>query len=502
MNLRNYASDRWIDGHGPQTQLRDATTGEPVATMHHRGPDPHALLAHARDVGGPALRRLTFGERAAILRGLAKHLTGRLDDLAALSTHTGATRRDTELDVDAGIAAVAFYADRAARELPNATILVDGEPDPLGRHVRTPKLGAAVQLNAYNLPVWSLLRRFAPAFLAGMPTVVTPDQRTAYLTERAVHHIIDSGLLPEGTLSLLCARPTGLLDALTAQDTLSFSGSAGAARLIRTHAAIANRSVPCTVETDTANAAILGPDVDIADPELGRYVNHVVTDLTRKAGQRSTAIRRAFVPDALADDVTEAIRARLATVAIGHPALPDTEMGPLIGLHQRDDVRVAITQLTRTVKIAFGDPHTVDVAGADPDRGAFISPVLLRAEDVRTPEPHEVVAFGPVCTVLPYDTLDDVVTAVALGGGSLTGTIVTNDVDTAHHLLTELAPWHGRLRILDRTHDPVEVAPQLMHGGPGRAGGGAELGGLHALTQYQQKTAIEGHRSFPWRPYS
>jgi oxepin-CoA hydrolase/3-oxo-5,6-dehydrosuberyl-CoA semialdehyde dehydrogenase len=359
-----------------------------------------------------------------------------------------------------------------------------------------------VQLNAYNLPVWSLLRRFAPAFLAGMPSVVKPDRRTAYLTERAVHHIVESGLLPEGTLSLLCAGPTGLLDVLTAQDTLSFTGSAAAARVIRAHAAIANRSVPCTVETDTANAAILGPDVTLTDPELGRYVDHLVTDLTRKAGQRSTAIRRAFVPDALADDVTEAIRARLATVAIGHPALPETEMGPLVGPGQRDEVRAAIGRLSVTAKVAFGDPHTVDVAGADAARGAFISPVLLRGDGAFVPEPHEVVAFGPVCTVLPYATLDEVVTAVALGGGGLTGSIVTNDPDTAHQLLTELAPWHGRLRVFDRSHDPVEVAPQLMHGGPGRAGGGAELGGLHALTQYQQKTAIQGHRSFPWRPYS
>lgn len=510
--LRSHTHDTWQDGGGPTKPLLDAATGEVVALLPTTGPDPAAMLAHARQVGGPALRALTFPQRAAVLKALAKHLSGHLDEFAELSTATGATRRDTATDVDGGIGTLAVYASKAARELPDTTVLPDGAAEPLGRggtfagrHVLTSRLGAAVQINAFNFPVWGMLEKFAPAFLAGMPSVIKPAGQTAYLTELVVRRIIESQLLPEGTLSLLCAGPAGLLESLTAQDTLGFTGSAATAFALRTHPVVAGRSVAFNAEADSLNCSILGPDAVAGDPEFTLFVDQLVTEMTVKAGQKCTAIRRAFVPAALAEAVTEALVARLGRIVIGHPGRDTTDMGPLVSLAQREEVRGAVARLSADAKLVFGDlgrdPGRIDVEGADPERGAFQSPILLRCEDLSAAAPHEVEAFGPVSTLLPYHGLDEVIAAAAQGGGSLAGSIVTADNGTARTLVTGLAPWHGRLLVLNRD-DAAEstghgvAMPQLVHGGPGRAGGGEELGGLRALHHYMRRTAVQGHPDF------
>ncbi len=503
--LQSFTEGSWRDGGGDARPLLDAATGETVARIPSAGPDPAAMLGYARDTGGPALRALTFGERAAILKSLAKHLSGHLDEFVELSTRTGATRRDTTADVDGGIGTMAVYASRAARELPDATMLLDGDIEPLGKggtfagqHIYTSKLGAAVQINAFNFPVWGMLEKFAPAFLAGMPSVVKPASQTAYLTERVVRRIVESGLLPAGALSLLCAGPGGLLDSLTAQDTLGFTGSAATALALRTHPVVAGRSVAFNAEADSLNCSILGPDVSTDDPEFGLYVEQLVTEMTVKAGQKCTAIRRAFVPAALGDAMADAVSARLAQVVVGHPGRADTDMGPVASLAQREEVRRAIGRLSPGARRVFGRSDKAEVSGADAERGAFLSPVLLRCDDIHAGAPHQVEAFGPVSTLLPYTDLDQVVSAAALGDGSLAGSIVTHDRSVVLRLVAQLAPWHGRLLVLDRDDEAESTGhgialPQLLHGGPGRAGGGEELGGLRALRHYMQRTAVQGH---------
>jgi oxepin-CoA hydrolase/3-oxo-5,6-dehydrosuberyl-CoA semialdehyde dehydrogenase len=380
-----------------------------------------------------------------------------LEEFTELSIRTGATRRDTAVDVDGGIGTLAAYAGMAERELPAATVLPDGDTEPLarggtfaGRHLLTPRLGAAVQINAYNFPVWGMLEKFAPAFLAGMPSVVKPAGQTAYLTELVVRRIVESGLLPQGTLSLVCAGPAGLLDALTVQDTLSFTGSAATALALRTHRSVAGRAVPFNAEADSLNCSILGPDVTAGDPEFALFVDQLVTEMTVKAGQKCTAIRRALVPAALADTVTQAVIERLARTVVGHPAHEGTDMGPLAGLPQREEVRAAVAQLSRETKIVFGAPDRVEVAGADAQRGGFLSPLLLRCDDPAASAPHEIEAFGPVTTLIPYQDLGGAAAASARGGGSLAGSIITADDGIARTLITALAPWHGRLLVLNR----------------------------------------------------
>jgi oxepin-CoA hydrolase/3-oxo-5,6-dehydrosuberyl-CoA semialdehyde dehydrogenase len=502
--LPSFSQNRWHEGSGELVTLPDAATGDPVAAIPRTGPDARAMLAYARSAGGPALRGLTFAERAAILRALARHLSGHLPEFSDLSTRTGATRRDTAVDVDGGIATLAVYASKG-RDLPDSRVLADGGTESLGkggtfagRHLRTPRLGAAVQVNAFNFPVWGMLEKFAPAFLAGMPSVVKPASQTAYLTELVVRRITESGLLPQGSLSLLCAGPQGLLENLTAQDTLSFTGSAATGQALRTHPAVTAHAVPFNAEADSLNCSVLGPDVQAGDPEFDLYVDQLVTEMTVKAGQKCTAIRRALVPRTLAGAVTDAVTARLAGVVVGHPAAPAVTMGPLASLAQREEVRTAVAKLAAAGRVAYGDPGHVRVLGADQERGAFLSPVLLYCDDQAAPAPHDVEAFGPVATVLPYRTIDEAVDLAARGRGSLTGSVVTRDAAVATALVHGLAPWHGRVLVLSRD-DAAEstghgtAMPQLLHGGPGRAGGGAELGGLRALDHYLHRTAVQGH---------
>ncbi|HRK46081.1 MAG TPA: phenylacetic acid degradation bifunctional protein PaaZ, partial [Nocardioides sp.] len=425
--LESYAAGRWFTAGDGGTPLLDAGTGEEVARVSATGLDLGAMVQHARTVGGPALRALTFHERAGLLKAMAKDLTEHKEAFYDLSYATGATRRDSAVDIDGGIGTVFSIASKGTRELPNDTVYIDGGLERLGRsgtfvgqHIYTSRPGVAVQINAFNFPVWGMLEKLAPAFLAGAPSIVKPAAQTAYLTEAVVRRIIESGLLPEGSLQLLCGSPQGLLDELTVQDQVGFTGSAHTAGLLRNHPQVLHGGVELTVEADSLNCSILGPDVTAADPEFELFVKGVVAEMTVKAGQKCTAIRRVIVPRGQLDAVADAVVARLERTTVGNPRSDEVRMGALVSLDQRDEVRKAIQSLRASAEIVYGDPDRVDVVDADAERGAFVSPVLLRAQDGAV-EPHDVEPFGPVSTLIGYDDLDAAVTLAARGKGSLVG---------------------------------------------------------------------------------
>ncbi|MDP9116865.1 MAG: phenylacetic acid degradation bifunctional protein PaaZ [Actinomycetota bacterium] len=502
--LRSYVSGRWVTPDAEGQPVFDAVTGSEVARVSSAGIDMGAALAHGREAGGRALRELSFHQRAALLKAAGSVLREHRDELYALSTHTGATLADARFDVDGGIGAVLSYASRAKRELPDAMVFVEGEAEALGRsgqflgqHILTSKLGVAVQINAFNFPVWGPLEKFAPAFLAGLPTLVKPATQTAYLTARLVELVLDSGVLPEGSLQLVCGGAGDLLDHLGEQDMVSFTGSAATAGRLRAHPNLVARSVAFNAEADSLNCSILGPDARAGTPEFDLFVAQLVTEMTVKAGQKCTAIRRAIVPEAAVGDVVAATGSRLAKVIVGDPADPTVQMGALVGLEQREDVRRAVKALRSSSTLVFGDPDAVAVVGADAQRGAFMSAVLLRCDDDGRSEPHEIEAFGPVSTVIGYRDTDHAIALAARGRGSLAGSVVTADAGFARDVALGVAPWHGRLLVLDRTDADESTGhgsplPMLVHGGPGRAGGGQELGGTRAVLHHMQRTAIQG----------
>jgi oxepin-CoA hydrolase/3-oxo-5,6-dehydrosuberyl-CoA semialdehyde dehydrogenase len=501
--LESYAAGSWVRGDGDGVPLLDAATGEEVARLADRGPDPAGLVAHGRDVGGPALRAMTFHERATALKAVAKHLLAHKDELYELSYRTGATAKDSFVDVDGGIGTVFSFASKAYKELPDDTVHVDGNVEQLGRagrflgvHVMTSRPGVAVQVNAFNFPVWGFLEKLAPAFLAGLPSIVKPAPQTAYLTQLAVRRMLESGLLPEGSLQVLCAPPDGLLEALGPQDHVAFTGSAATGQRLREHPAVVHGGVRLGVEADSLNCSVLGPDVSADDPELDLFVKAVVAEMTVKAGQKCTAIRRVLVPEGMTGTVVEAISSRLDRVTVGHPAHEGVRMGPLVSLEQREALHEAIDRLLTSARVVHGAVGRVDVVGADAQRGAFVGPVLLQA-DGDAAEPHDVEPFGPVSTVIGYRDLDHAVELAARGSGSLVGSLVTHDPHVARDFVLGTAPWHGRILVLDHEAAPESTGhgsplPMLVHGGPGRAGGGEELGGVRAVLHHLQRTAVQG----------
>ena len=500
--LRSYVSGQWTAPADGRPVL-DAVTGEEVARVSSDGIDLGAALGYGRRVGGPVLRELTFHERAALAKAVGQMLREHRSELYALSARTGATLADSKFDIDGGIGVLLGYASKAKRELPNETSYVEGQVEQLGRggqfvgqHILTPRHGVAVQINAFNFPVWGPLEKLAPALIAGVPTLVKPASQTAYLTARLVELIISSGLLPEGTLQLVCGSAGDLLDHLGEQDLLGFTGSASTAQRLRAHPNVAASSVRFNAEADSLNCSILGPDATPGTPEFDLYIGQLVTEMTVKAGQKCTAIRRAFVPVPLMDAVVEAARARLEKIVIGNPADESVRMGALASLEQREEVRRSLKSLQAAGELVFGDPEHVQVVGADPQRGAFISPVLVRCNDASRREPHEVEAFGPVSTVMGYRDTADVIELAARGRGSLAGSVVTGDADFARAAVLGLAPWHGRLLVLDQDDARESTGhgsplPMLVHGGPGRAGGGEEMGGIRGVLHHMQRTAVQ-----------
>jgi oxepin-CoA hydrolase/3-oxo-5,6-dehydrosuberyl-CoA semialdehyde dehydrogenase len=501
--LRSYVGGLWVAPAGDGRPVFDAVTGDEVARVSSAGIDMAAALDHGRGTGGPALRELTFHQRAALLKSLGLMLREHRDELYSLSARAGATLRDAKFDVDGGIGVLLSYASRARRELPNDTVYVEGTAEPLGKggqflgqHILSSLHGVAVQINAFNFPVWGPLEKFAPAFVAGMPSLVKPATQTAYITARLVELMAASGLLPEGSLQLICGSAGDLLDHLGEQDLVAFTGSAATARTLRAHPAVVARSVRFNAEADSLNCSILGPDAAPGTPEFDLYVKQLIAEMTVKAGQKCTAIRRALVPAALAGEVTDAVSAALAGVVVGNPADRSVGMGALASRDQRDEVRRSVGDLLPAGQLVFGDPGRVEVVGADAERGAFVSPLLLRCDDATRAEPHEVEAFGPVSTIIGYRDTADVVQLAARGRGSLAGSVVTADAGFACDVLTGLAPWHGRILVLDRD-DAAESTghgsplPALVHGGPGRAGGGEEMGGMRGVLHHMQRTAVQ-----------
>ncbi|MGH3518431.1 MAG: phenylacetic acid degradation bifunctional protein PaaZ [Haloechinothrix sp.] len=501
--LRSYVSGGWHTPTDEGAPLPDAVTGEEVARISSAGIDMAAALDYGRTLGGPALRELTFHQRAALLKALASHLREHRDELYALSARTGATLGDSKFDVDGGIGVLSAYSSKGRRELPNDTVYVEGAVEPLskggtfvGQHIATPLRGVAIQINAFNFPVWGPLEKFAPAFLAGVPTLIKPASQTAYLTAKLVELIVESGLLTEGSLQLVCGSAGDLLDHVTAQDLVSFTGSASTALRLRAHPAIVRNSVRFNAEADSLNLSILGPDAKPGTAEFDLYVKQLVTEMTVKAGQKCTAIRRAFVPAELIDDVAQAASERLAKVTIGNPANPEVRMGALASLEQREEVRRSLKALLDVGSIVFGDPEQADVVDADAERGAFLSPVLLRVDDPERIEPHQVEAFGPVSTLMPYTSTEHVIALAARGEGSLVGSVVTGDAAFARDVVLGVAPWHGRLLVLDADDAKESTGhgspmPALVHGGPGRAGGGEEMGGIRGVLHHMQRTAVQ-----------
>jgi oxepin-CoA hydrolase/3-oxo-5,6-dehydrosuberyl-CoA semialdehyde dehydrogenase len=501
--LESYAAGRWFTADDEGRPLLDASTGEEVFRFSAAGLDLGEMTTYGRTVGGPALRALTFHERAGILKALGKHLMEHVAEFHELSLRTGATKGDGMGDIEGGIGTLFASGSVGTRQLPNDTVLLDGDPIPLGKggtfvgqHVYTSRPGVMVQINAFNFPVWGMLEKLGPAFLAGLPTIVKPAAQTSYVTEAVVREIVASGLVPEGSLQLLMGSPAGLLDELTVQDHVGFTGSAHTAGLLRTHPNVLHGGVTLGVEADSLNCSILGPDVSADDPELDLFVKGVVTEMTYKAGQTCTSIRRALVPSSMVETVIEALSARLARVTVGHPAAEGVRMGALVSLDQREEVRKAIQSLRASAEIVYGDPDHVEVIDGDAERGAFLGPVLLRA-DASAVEPHDVEPFGPVSTVIGYDGLDQAIALAARGKGSLVGSLVTHDREVARTVTLGLAPWHGRVLVLDRDDAGESTGhgvplPTLVHGGPGRAGGGEEMGGLRGVVHLMQRTALQG----------
>jgi oxepin-CoA hydrolase/3-oxo-5,6-dehydrosuberyl-CoA semialdehyde dehydrogenase len=501
LKLLNYAADQWVAGDGGLAEVRSAVTGDVIAETGSKGLDFAAMLDHARGVGGPALRAMTFHERAWMLKDLANAVMARKEELYELSYATGATRTDSWIDIEGGAGTLFSFSSKGRRELPNGRVLIDGPMEQLsktgsfvGQHVFTPLQGAAVHINAFNFPVWGMLEKLGPTLLAGVPAIVKPASATGYLTEACVRIMIEAGVLPAGALQLIMGSTGDLMDHLTCQDVVSFTGSAATAMKLQSHPVIARESVRFVAERDSLNASILGPDAAPGTAEFDLFVKEVAREMTVKAGQKCTAIRRAMAPAEYLDAVQEALSARLARVRIGDPREEGVQMGALASRDQLADVRAKVAELAKSARIVAGDPEASPVAG----NGAFISPILLRADDPwESAAIHDVEAFGPVSTIMPYRDLGDAVALANRGMGSLALSLFTFDKTVARDFVLGAGAYHGRMVILDRTSAKESTGhgsplPVLVHGGPGRAGGGEEMGGVRGVKHYMQRTALQG----------
>ncbi|MBO1079230.1 phenylacetic acid degradation bifunctional protein PaaZ [Roseomonas haemaphysalidis] len=505
LTLQSFAEGHWVPAGADAVDIPSAVDGRVVATASSTGLDFAAMARFARMVGGPALRAMTFHQRAELLKRLAVHLTERKEALYELSFDTGATRRDSWIDIDGGIGTLFAYASRGRKELPSERFILDGAFEPLSRqgsfvgaHILSPLHGVAVHVNAFNFPCWGLLEKLAPALLAGMPVISKPATSTAYVAHAMVAMIVESGILPPGALQFVAGSTGDLLDHLTGQDVVSFTGSAATSGKLRDHPAVSRNAVRFIAERDSLNAAILGSDAAPESPEFDLFVKEVAREMTAKAGQKCTAIRRVIVPRAQVQAVRDALAARLARQRIGNPRDEAVTMGPLSSQGQRRDVRAQVAELARDAEIVFGDPARVEVSGANAERGAFLSPLLLHCADpIRAERVHHVEAFGPVATLLPYDDLDQAVMLAQRGEGSLVASAFSYDPAVTEQLVMGLAPFHGRLYLLDRDSAKEGTGhgsplPALVHGGPGRAGGGEEMGGMRGVHHYLQRTALQG----------
>jgi oxepin-CoA hydrolase/3-oxo-5,6-dehydrosuberyl-CoA semialdehyde dehydrogenase len=504
MKLGNYVMGNWVEGDGDGAQLYNAVTGDVVATATAKGLDLPEVLKYGRDKGSRALRKMTFQERGNMLKKLALYLTKRKEQFYDVSYRTGATRADSWVDIEGGFGNL--FANASLRKnFANQTYHVDGDAidlsrggDFMGHHIMVPKRGVAIHINAYNFPVWGMFEKCAVNWMAGVAAVVKPATATSFLTEAVVREVITSGILPEGALQLLCGSARTILDGVDSQDVVTFTGSATTGRMLKAHSRIIEEAVPFNMEADSLNASVLAPDAVPGSPEFDLFIKEVRKEMTTKCGQKCTAIRRIIVPEKLVEDVQIYLGKALAKVAIGNPTSKGVRMGALASKDQVEEVTAQVKKLTETAEMVYGSMDKIDLIDADFDKGAFLSPmVLLEKDPFKNTAVHELEAFGPVSTIMPYDTIEDAVALTHLGKGSLVCSIATFDDDTARDFTLEAATHHGRILVINREMAKYSTGhgsplPYLVHGGPGRAGGGEEMGGMRGIKHYMQRCAIQG----------
>ena len=503
--LESYVYGEWTRGAKDGVPLLNAATGAPVALIDSSGIDFAAALDWGRDKGGRALRAMSFHDRAGMLKALGMALMGMKEEFYAESLATGATRADAWVDIEGGIGTLLTFASKGRRELPNTRVLLDGDVEILSKdasfsaqHILTPLHGIAIHINAFNFPCWGMLEKIGPNLLAGVPCLIKPASQTAYLTELMVRRMIGTGILPDGALQLISGSAGDMLDHVGVQDAVTITGSAWTGHKLRTHPAIVKNSVRFTMEADSLNASILGPDAAPGTEEFDLFVREVAREMTVKAGQKCTAIRRVIAPRGMTDALVAALSDRFAKTALGDPSVDGTRMGPLASLDQRDEVRGRIKELQAVAEIVAGNPDDVRITSGDAEKGAFLNPVLLYCDNPLAADAvHDVEAFGPVSTIMPYDTLDEAVELARRGKGSLVASVFTNDKSVAEEAVIGLAPFHGRVLIGNRASAKTSTGhgsplAGLVHGGPGRAGGGEEMGGMRGVKHYMQRTAVQG----------
>lgn len=502
--LGNFICGQWTNGDGDGQVLKNAVTGAPVAVASSAGLDFAAMTNYARKVGNPALRKMTFPERGRMLRALALHLQKHLPAFYALSYHTGATKADSWVDIEGGIGNLFAYAS-LRRKFPDASFFVDGETHNLskqnsfmGTHLLVPKEGVAIHINAFNFPVWGMLEKVAVNWMAGMPAIVKPATVTSFLTEAVVKEIIASGILPDGALQLICGSAGDLLNHVESQDVVSFTGSASTGLMLKAHPKILSASVPFNMEADSLNCIVLGADVEPGSADWTVFIKEVRKEMTVKAGQKCTAIRRIFVPENRVEPVWKALAAALQQTVIGNPLNEQVRMGALAGETQKTEVKEQVSRLLAGSQILYGSLDSVEVIDADPGKGAFISPILLlNDQPFSFSGSHDIEAFGPVSTIMPYRNSSEAIELARMGKGSLCSTIVTSEPSLASEYVMGAGPWHGRILILNEACAKESTGhgsplPLLVHGGPGRAGGGEEMGGLRGIKHYMQRVAVQG----------
>ena len=502
--LQNYACGQWVAGADNGQQLFNAITGDLVATASSKGLDFAKMLDYARTVGGPKLRKMTFQERGLMLKALAIHLLSKKEEFYKISWATGATRIDSWVDIEGGIGNLFTYAS-LRRQFPNETFCYEGDVARLsknntfiGHHICVPKEGVAIHINAFNFPVWGMLEKIAVNWFAGVPAIVKPATVTSFLTEAVVKEIIASGIVPEGALQLICGSANGILDHVINQDVVTFTGSASTGKMLKSHPRLIEESVHFNMEADSLNCCVLGNDVTPEMPEFDIFIKEIAREITTKAGQKCTAVRRIIVPENRVEDVQIALGKRLAQTVIGDPNVEGVRMGSLAGQTQLQEVKEKVEQLSKTQKIIIGDFEKFEVKGADKHKGAFMPPIIfLNEKPFTNTDCHNIEAFGPVSTIMPYKTIDEAIELSKMGKGSLVSSIVTADDRIARMYTIGAACMHGRILVLNNECAKESTGhgspmPMLVHGGPGRAGGGEEMGGKRGVFHYLQRTAIQG----------
>lgn len=502
--LKNYAEGQWIAASNNGETLYNAITGEAIYTADSNALDFGAMMEYARNIGAPALRRLTFHDRGRMLKALAMHLLEKKKYFYELSALTGATKSDSWVDIEGGIGNL-FANASLRRQFPDETYYVDGDPIALsksgsfmGHHIMTPKEGVAIHINAFNFPVWGMLEKIAVNLLAGVPAIVKPATLTSFLTEAVFEEIIRSNILPEGSLQLICGSARGILDHVKNQDVVTFTGSAETGRKLKAHPRLVEEAVPFNLEADSLNCCVLGADVTEDMPEFDLFIKEVVREMTTKAGQKCTAVRRIMVPESMVEAVHLALGKRIAQTIIGDPKVEGVRMGSLAGQAQREEVKEKIAQLSKSQTVIIGDIENFEVTGADKNKGAFLPPlVFFNDNPFQKTDVHNIEAFGPVSTLMPYKTIEDAITLAKMGKGSLVCSLVTSDDRIARDFVLGAAAMHGRILILNRDCAKESTGhgspmPMLIHGGPGRAGGGEEMGGKRGVLHYMNRTAIQG----------